>query len=266
MSKKMITCLTALSFAVPVLAAASPADAKGFSKVRSGGGGQFRTASRPTASMARTSTHRFKPSGARSGASAKTASKPKTLLGGSDGALISDAFKASRANPTARGAADAAVIAQKRVTDALKGAQGGNPTARGAADAAVIAQKHVADALRAAQGNPNPTQPAKPDPGKPDTGGMGDGKGKGDHAGKWPQGPWVYGEHRPHIVEYAPSRRTSVASPVAQAVPPTDPVCVQGTWAEQEEKKVYVCLSWYFRGRLLTPDQLAQVLAQQLPQ
>jgi hypothetical protein len=37
---------------------------------------------------------------------------------------------------------------------------------------------------------------------------------------------------------------------------------VKGTFAEQDEKKVYVCLSWYYRGKLLTPDQLEQVLAQ----
>jgi hypothetical protein len=113
--------------------------------------------------------------------------------------------------------------------------------------------------------DPAKPDPAKPDPAKPGTGGKGKGEGKdkGEHAGKWPKGPWVYGGHQPHIVEYAPSRRTTAASPVAQAAPSTDPVCVQGTWAEQEEKKVYVCLSWYFRGRLMTPDQLAQVLAQQ---
>jgi hypothetical protein len=41
-----------------------------------------------------------------------------------------------------------------------------------------------------------------------------------------------------------------------------DPVCLQGTWATQENQKMYVCLSWYFRGQIYTPDQLSQVLAQ----
>jgi hypothetical protein len=41
-----------------------------------------------------------------------------------------------------------------------------------------------------------------------------------------------------------------------------DPVCLQGTWATQEIQRKYVCLSWYFRGQIYTPDQLAQVLAQ----
>jgi hypothetical protein len=41
-----------------------------------------------------------------------------------------------------------------------------------------------------------------------------------------------------------------------------DPTCLQGTWAMQDDQKKYVCLSWYFRGRIYTPEQLEQILAQ----
>jgi hypothetical protein len=41
----------------------------------------------------------------------------------------------------------------------------------------------------------------------------------------------------------------------------SDPSCVQGTWAMQGDKKVYVCTSWLYRGRLYTPTELDQVLA-----
>jgi hypothetical protein len=45
-----------------------------------------------------------------------------------------------------------------------------------------------------------------------------------------------------------------------------EPVCVEGVWAIQDNEKKYVCLSWYFRGQIYTPDQMAQVLAQLQPQ
>jgi hypothetical protein len=75
----------------------------------------------------------------------------------------------------------------------------------------------------------------------------------------------------PAVVEYVP--RYAVpryqAQPRQQLQPAKtktdEPVCVEGVWAMQDNEKKYVCLSWYFRGRIYTPDQLAQVLAQLQP-
>jgi len=47
------------------------------------------------------------------------------------------------------------------------------------------------------------------------------------------------------------------------ATAPTDPVCVKGTWAMENNERKYVCLSWYYLGQIYTPDQLEQVLVQQ---
>jgi hypothetical protein len=35
-----------------------------------------------------------------------------------------------------------------------------------------------------------------------------------------------------------------------------EPVCIEGTWAMEDDMKKYVCLSWFYRGRLYTPAQL----------
>jgi hypothetical protein len=32
--------------------------------------------------------------------------------------------------------------------------------------------------------------------------------------------------------------------------------------ATQDQQQQYVCLSWFYQGRIYTPDQLEQVLAQ----
>jgi hypothetical protein len=40
------------------------------------------------------------------------------------------------------------------------------------------------------------------------------------------------------------------------------PVCLSGTWAMQDQQRQYVCVSWFYQGRIYTPDQLEQVLAQ----
>jgi hypothetical protein len=76
----------------------------------------------------------------------------------------------------------------------------------------------------------------------------------------------------PAVVEYVPRyaapRRQPQPQPQLQpAKAKTDePVCVEGAWAMQDDQKKYVCLSWYFRGRIYTPDQMAQILAQLQPQ
>jgi hypothetical protein len=49
----------------------------------------------------------------------------------------------------------------------------------------------------------------------------------------------------------------------AQPAQVTDkPVCLSGTLATQDQQQQYVCLSWFYQGRIYTPDQLEQVLAQ----
>jgi hypothetical protein len=38
-----------------------------------------------------------------------------------------------------------------------------------------------------------------------------------------------------------------------------DPICVQGSWAQAGNGTQYVCLSWYFEGRLYAPTEMAQL-------
>jgi hypothetical protein len=45
-----------------------------------------------------------------------------------------------------------------------------------------------------------------------------------------------------------------------------EPVCMEGTWAMQDNEKKYVCISWFYHGQLYTPAQLQQVLAQERSQ
>src|SRR5262245_1043903 len=40
-----------------------------------------------------------------------------------------------------------------------------------------------------------------------------------------------------------------------------DPVCEEGVWATQGDEPKYVCLTWLFRGKLYTLDQLEVELA-----
>jgi hypothetical protein len=63
---------------------------------------------------------------------------------------------------------------------------------------------------------------------------------------------------------YAPAPGYSAPrySPQPAAVAKDEPVCVHGTWAMQDNQKVYVCLSWHFRGQVYTPDQMEAVIAQ----
>lgn len=68
---------------------------------------------------------------------------------------------------------------------------------------------------------------------------------------------------QPRVVQpvvVPPSR--PARQPVAAPARSNDPVCVDGTWATQDSQaqKKYVCLSWFYRGKLYTPDQLQQVL------
>jgi hypothetical protein len=76
----------------------------------------------------------------------------------------------------------------------------------------------------------------------------------------------------PAIVKYGPHYASLGHRPQPQLglqpakAKTAEPVCVEGTWAMQDDEKKYVCLSWYFRGRIYTPDQMAQVLAQLQPQ
>ena len=76
----------------------------------------------------------------------------------------------------------------------------------------------------------------------------------------------------PAIVEYGPHYAAPGHRPQPQLrlqpakAKTAEPACVEGTWAMQDDEKKYVCLSWYFRGRIYTPDQMAQVLAQLQPQ
>jgi hypothetical protein len=76
----------------------------------------------------------------------------------------------------------------------------------------------------------------------------------------------------PAIVKYGPHYATPGHWPQPQLrlqpakAKTAEPVCVEGTWAMQDDEKMYVCWSWYFRGRIYTPDQMAQVLAQLQPQ
>jgi hypothetical protein len=54
------------------------------------------------------------------------------------------------------------------------------------------------------------------------------------------------------------------SSPRLVAQPPAadKPICLSGSWAEQDQQRQYVCLSWFYRGRIYTPEQLEQALAQ----
>jgi hypothetical protein len=60
----------------------------------------------------------------------------------------------------------------------------------------------------------------------------------------------------------APSYSAPRYSSQPSAVAKDEPVCVQGTWAVQDNQRVYVCLSWHFRGQIYTPDQMEVVIAQ----
>jgi hypothetical protein len=86
--------------------------------------------------------------------------------------------------------------------------------------------------------------------------------GKGGH-GHGPQGGPVFA---PAIGAPAPvyaAPRYQPAPSVRRTAAKNEPVCVEGTWAMQDDVKKYVCLSWFYRGQLYTPDQLQQVLEQE---
>jgi hypothetical protein len=99
------------------------------------------------------------------------------------------------------------------------------------------------------------------------------GRGDGQGASRGDGDRQVGGGYR-----YAPSMLepgSPYAAPRYQAQPQQlqpakikkdESVCVEGVWAMQDNEKKYVCLSWYFRGRIYTPDQMAQILAQLQPQ
>ena len=94
---------------------------------------------------------------------------------------------------------------------------------------------------------------------------VGDGHSDGDR-----QGGAGY-RYAPSMVEPGPRYsvpRTQSRPQQLQSVKikKDEPVCVEGVWAIQDNEKKYVCLSWYFRGQVYTPDQMAQVLAQLQPQ
>ena len=94
---------------------------------------------------------------------------------------------------------------------------------------------------------------------------VGDGHSDGDR-----QGGAGY-RYAPSMVEpgprYSVPRTQSRPQQLQSAkIKKDEPVCVEGVWALQDSEKKYVCLSWYFRGQIYTPDQMAQVLAQLQPQ
>jgi hypothetical protein len=217
MSKKMIMCLTALSFAVPMLAAATQADAKAAPAIGK--------AKKPPPAIGKVK----KPPPA-----IGKAKKPAPAIG-----------KVKKPPP--------AIGKAKKPAPPWIGQVKGE--AKGKKDTVVIRPKDpIKDAsIPGGQKDTPPTPPAgppKPPGDKPHT----HHDHHQHHGHRWSR-HW-------HMIERVPARVPGQQVQTVKQVS-TDPVCVQGTWAEQEEKKVYVCLSWYFRGRLLTPDQLAQVLAQQ---
>jgi CubicO group peptidase (beta-lactamase class C family) len=69
---------------------------------------------------------------------------------------------------------------------------------------------------------------------------------------------------KPDPTRVAAPRRPGIL-PQPQPTPAADahPVCVQGSWAEENDQKRYVCLSWFYQGQLYAPAELEQVLAAQ---
>jgi hypothetical protein len=127
---------------------------------------------------------------------------------------------------------------------------------------------------------PGPPSPAPvPDPGpgqKPDPAPTPKTPPVGAPAGRAPKIVVVPGlgfgdRQAPAVVEYVPHYAVPryQAQPRPQLQPAktktSEPVCVEGVWAMQDNDKKYVCLSWYFRGRIYLPDQMAEILAQLEP-
>ena len=267
MSTKMIASFIALAVAAPVLSVSLPADAASFSKSRSGGSAQARTSSKPT--VARQQAFRAKRDAAKAGttkiASAKMKSldilKPKEVLDALDpNKKAKDAFEAAKKKAQADQAKVDAAKVDPAKTDAPKGGGGGKTDP---------AKTDPAKTDPPKGGGGGKTDPAKTDPGKGGGGGKADGGqgGGGKGQGGRPKGPFggaviVFGSghHHGRVVFDAPAPSYPRQPAVAKRPVTTDPVCVQGTWATQDEKKVYVCLSWYFRGHVYTPDELQQVL------
>ena len=124
-------------------------------------------------------------------------------------------------------------------------------------------------------GTPGPVSPGTPgEPGTP--GGTPQGTA---NRGKVPTivlvspggGQWDHVIRRPPaIVDYGPPHSAPRYRSQPQQLQPAkvrtdEPVCVEGVWAMQDNEKKYVCVSWYFRGRIYAPDQMAQILTQLQP-
>lgn len=113
----------------------------------------------------------------------------------------------------------------------------------------------------------NKTRPSNPDTNNPvpgstlpgsgmATAGPGDGLGSSGGFGTAPSASMPTPGYR----SPAPASPGAYGRPQRGAV--TDrPVCLSATWAMQGSEKKLVCLSWYYSGRIYTPDELEQVLA-----
>jgi hypothetical protein len=101
------------------------------------------------------------------------------------------------------------------------------------------------------QPNPSPRPSGPGFPGSGASGGRFSAGGSGAPGARYPAAP-----ANPNPGDAAPRY-------AAQPAQVTDkPVCLSGTWATQNQQQQYVCLSWFYQGRIYTPDQLEQVLAQ----
>jgi hypothetical protein len=97
------------------------------------------------------------------------------------------------------------------------------------------------------QPNPSP-RPSGPDfPGSGGGGGQFGGGGSGSPGARYPAAP---ANPNPG---YATPRYAAQPAQVSDK-----PVCLSGTWATQNQQQQYVCLSWFYQGRIYTPDQLDQ--------
>jgi hypothetical protein len=94
------------------------------------------------------------------------------------------------------------------------------------------------------------------------SGGFGGGSGGGGSSGGQVSGGGSGAPGAPYPAAPA-NPDPGYPAPRYTAQPVTDkPVCLSGTFATQNQQQQYVCLSWFYQGRIYTPDQLEQVLAQ----
>jgi hypothetical protein len=59
-------------------------------------------------------------------------------------------------------------------------------------------------------------------------------------------------------IEYETGEQVARPAPANAA----DPICVKGSWVQAGNETQYVCLSWYFEGRLYAPTEMAELSAQ----